>query len=519
MVLTEFVSPFFSIIWDSSTYIVIPILVALLIYQLYELEAFIYFSKKKPILDKLPGPPIELLYGTMRYFQPTESGLKWVENYTRDHLEYQFFRIRMGPFWYAIMLTHPEIIGRVLCMKATTAPKAKIYNIVKPYLGEGLLISNNKKWQTRRRMLTPAFHFDILHSYISIYNAATDCLIEKWRRLAKEGTNELEICDDIGLMTLDVMLRCACSYTSNCQQPGSPDIEYINSIHYSNISANTQVTYIPYQVRSAFYLSPEGFKFRKCCKIIHDHSMKVVKARRKAYLEELQTAPTPGKKKDFIDILLTATDQLGAHLTDNDIMEEMDTFLFEGHDTTSSGIAWSLYLLGLHPEYQDACREEIRRVLQGRDYIGQDDVTKLKFTTMCIKEAMRLYPPVPFVHRVLTEELTVGKYTIPKGIWLVLAITMCHRRPDIWEDPEKYNPYRFEKDVPGGHPFAYVPFSGGARNCIGQKFAVNEEVIAVSKIVNSFELVSVAKEVVRIPQVITKCEGGLHVKLRKLKDH
>ena len=517
MIITEYVSLFLSMFWDSLTYLVIPIILALLIYQLYELEGFIYFSKKKPILDKLPGPPIEFLFGTMKFFQPTEFGLKWCESYTRENLQYQFFRVRMGPFWYAIMLTHPEIIGRVLCMKATTAPKAKIYNIIKPYLGEGLLIANNEKWHTRRRMLTPAFHFEILHSYISIYNEAVDCLVEKWARLAQEGTCKLDICDDIGLMTLDVMLRCACSYTSNCQQPGSPDAEYINSIYYNNISANTQVVYIPYQVRSVFYLSPEGFKFRKCCKIIHDHSMKVVKARRKAYLEELESpSPPTKKKKDFIDILLTATDQSGAHLTDNEIMEEMDTFLFEGHDTTSSGISWALYLLGLHPEYQDACREEIRSVLRDRDYIGNDDVTNLKFTTMCIKEAMRLYPPVPFVHRVLTEELTVGEHTIPKGIWLVLSISSCHRRPDIWEDPEKYNPHRFKEAVPGGHPFAFVPFSGGPRNCIGQKFAVNEEVIAVSKILNSFELVSVAKEIVRLPQVITKCEGGLQINLRKL---
>ncbi|KAI6646474.1 Phylloquinone omega-hydroxylase CYP4F2 isoform X3 [Oopsacas minuta] len=507
------------LLWDCFIYVVIPIFFALLIYQLYVLEAFVYLSKNKNILDKLPGPPVEIFWGTMRFFNPTEQGLLWCEQFVRDNIRLQFFRVRMGPFLYAIMLTHPEVIGRVLTMKANTAPKAKVYNIVKPYLGEGLLISNFQKWHTRRRLLTPAFHFEILHSYISIYNEAVDCLIGKWERSLQEGKSQLEIGDDIGLMTLDVMLRCACSYSSNCQESGSIDRKYIDAIYFNNISSNSQITYVPYQVRSVFHMSPEGFKFRKCCKIIHDHSLKVIKARRRAFMEDMNALSSGKKKKDFIDILLTATDQSGAQLSDNDIMEEMDTFLFEGHDTTSSGISWTLYLLGLHPEYQQKCRQEIRDLLQEREFIEYDDVSNLKFTTMCIKESMRIYPPVPFVHRLLTEELTIGEYTIPKGVWLILAITLCHRRPDIWEDPEKYNPYRFEEEIPGGHPFAYVPFSGGPRNCIGQKFAINEEVIAISKILNNFELISVPKKIVRIPQVITKCEGGLYVNLQKLPSH
>ena len=508
-----------NLLWNVFIYAVLPILIGIIIHELYVLDAFVYLSKNKTILDKLPGPPIKLLSGTMQYFQPTESGLKWCDYYVKEHLELQFFRVRMGPFWYAIMLTHPEVIGRVLSMKANLAPKAKVYNIIKPYLGEGLLISNFQKWHTRRRMLTPAFHFEILHGYISIYNDAVDCLIEKWGRSIEEGRPQLEISEDIGLMTLDVMLRCACSYNSNCQEPGSRDSEYIDSIYFNNISANHQIIYIPYQVRSVFHLTPEGFKFRKCCKIIHDHSLKVVKARRQSFVQDMEAISCGKKKKDFIDILLTATDQSGARLSDNDIMEEMDTFLFEGHDTTSSGVSWTLYLLGLHPEYQQSCRQEIEDVLQGRDFIEHDDVSKLKFTTMCIKESMRLFPPVPFVHRMLTEELTIGDHTIPKGVWLVVAIACCHRRPDFWKDPEKYDPYRFEEDMPGGHPFAYVPFSGGPRNCIGQKFALNEEVIAISKILKTFELASVPKEIVRIPQVITKCEGGLHIKLSKLPSH
>lgn len=513
MVLANYILILLNTVWDGLIYLLIPIIISLLIYQLYDLEAFIYFSKKKSILDNLPGPPIEYGIGTMRFFNPSENGLKFCENFSRQNPHLQFFRVRMGPFWYAIMLTHPESIGRVLSMKATTAPKAKVYRIIQSYLGEGLLISNNNKWLTRRRMLTPAFHFDILRSYISIYNESVDSLINKWERHV-EGKSSLDIFNDISLMTLDVMLRCACSYSSNCQDSTDGN-DYINSIYFNSISSNSQVTYVPYQVRAVFHMSPEGFRFRKCCKIIHDHSLNIVKHRRRALTEG--KANIEVKKKDFIDILLTATDQSGNHLTDNDIMEEMDTFLFEGHDTTSSGLSWTLYLLGLHPEYQDRCRKEMQEVLNDRVSVSWDDVINLKFTTMCIKESMRLFPPVPFVHRQLKEDFKIGDHTIPKWTWLVLAIIISHRRQDIWTEPDKFNPHRFETEIPGNHPFAYVPFSGGARNCIGQRFAMNEQVVAVSKIIRSFAITSVPKEIIRVPQIITKCEGGLHVHLRKIK--
>ncbi len=188
------------------------------------------------------------------------------------------------------------------------------------------------------------------------------------------------------------------------------------------------------------------------------------------------------KYLDFLDILLTAQDEEGKGLTDKEIRDEADTFMFEGHDTTTSGMSWTLYCLAKHPEHQDKVREEVKNVLMGREFLEYND---LKYTTCASREAMRLYPPVTDLTRITTEDTEIDGHVIPEGTVVYIDIKQIHTHPDTWENPNEYDPLRFHpSNAEGRDPYAYIPFSASYRNCIGQTFALNEERMVISSIIN-----------------------------------
>ena len=189
--------------------------------------------------------------------------------------------------------------------------------------------------------------------------------------------------------------------------------------------------------------------------------------------------------------------------------------LFAGHDTTTSGISWTLYCLAKYPEHQEKVREEVRNVLMGREWLEYDDLKDLKYTQWCIKEAMRLYPPVFQFYRTLLEDVELDGYLIPKGVQVNISPYLIHRNPDIWENPNEYDPLRFH---PGNtemrHPYAYIPFSAGYRNCIGQNFAMNEEKLVVASIVNCYALsLDEDHEAKLVMRIVLHAENDIKIKL------
>ena len=229
-------------------------------------------------------------------------------------------------------------------------------------------------------------------------------------------------------------------------------------------------------------------------------------------------AKKKGQYLDFLDILLTARDDEGNGLTDQEILDEVDTFMFEGHDTTTSGMCWTLYCLAKYPEHQDKVREEVRNVLMGRDWLEYDDLKELKYTQWCIKEAMRLYPPVFSIARETTGNLELDGHQFPEGLPVFINIRTIHHDPDIWENPDEYDPLRFHpSNVEGRHPFAYIPFSGGQRNCIGQNFALNEERVVIASIVNRFQLSLVeGHKVETAPYIVLRSKYDIKVAIELL---
>nr|CAD7574993.1 unnamed protein product [Timema californicum] len=230
------------------------------------------------------------------------------------------------------------------------------------------------------------------------------------------------------------------------------------------------------------------------------------------------------KRRAFLDMLLE-TVQDGDLLTDDELREEVDTFMFEGHDTTSSGISFALSSLALNQEVQfvhnclkDKAAEELKTIFadSNRDATFRD-IQEMKYLEMVIKEAQRLLPSVPMYVRNLNEDVKVDGYTLPKGANVTIVNIIMHRDASLFPDPEKFDPERFSpENSQGRHPYQYVPFSAGPRNCVGQKFAMLEMKTEVSKVLRSYKLLpgsTTNKMEELVSELVLKNENGIRIRI------
>ncbi|XP_061163545.1 cytochrome P450 4F8-like isoform X3 [Saccostrea echinata] len=387
----------------------------------------------------------------------------------------------IGPTRVRVILHHPETVKKVL---VTSDPKpvgfGEPYRHGLPWLGEGLLISSGRKWRRSRRMLTPAFHFDILRPYVKIYKICAELLMRNLMLHTDTG-NSVEIYNHVSSCTLDIILRCAFSYKTDCQEIRESTHPYVTAVQEIAIQWLLRNKSPWLHPDFIFYRTKQGRKFKENCDYVHKVAEDIIDKRRR----EIENADLSSKKYlDFLDILLTAKDENVEGLTKSDIRNEVDTFLFEGHDTTASAISWILYSLAEHPEHQKRCQEEIDRVVSETKSgeLEWKDLGKLEYLTLCIKEGMRLHSPVPGVSRVNSHPIQVDGCEIPTGSIILLNFYSLHHNPTVWgEDHMEFKPKRFTKEHSEKRdPFAFCPFSAGPRNCIGQNFAMSEEKVVLA---------------------------------------
>ncbi|XP_065920516.1 cytochrome P450 4F4-like [Dysidea avara] len=495
-------------------YTVVCLLVGSVIVKLY--PSFITYCRQWYHLRSLQFLPFHPLLGNLPVLNDSEESIHYILNIILQR------KLELGVMWYGPMIPcvecfRPDTIKIVLKEDKSD----QMYRLLVPWLGRGLLIANGDKWFRSRRLLTPAFHFGVLKPYVQVYNECAQILMDKWTNQSISN-KPVEICEPVSLLTLDVVLRCAFSYKSNCQDPGIKT-PYVSAIGSLGKLVSQRIQYPLHLIDFLFYLSPSGREFNRVLKVLHDHSEKVIRDRKTVLEEQVRKGepikPTNGRKYlDFLDVLLTSKDEDGVGLSDEQIRAEVDTFMFEGHDTTASGISWTLYCLAKYPVHQEKCREEIWSILNGRDTFEWDDLKSLSYTTMCIKESMRLNPPVPHYFRNVSEDTIIKGHLIPKGTMVGINALELHYQPDLWENPKVFDPLRFlpercdERDS-----FTYMPFSAGPRNCIGQTFALNEERIVISSILNKFSLeLDEDHPVEWVSTMILRAKHGIKLKLKPL---
>ncbi|XP_040216484.1 cytochrome P450 4B1-like [Rana temporaria] len=483
-------------------------------YLLY--TAYSLYLRRKQLqkhFRSFPGPETHWLYGNAHVLKQDGTDLDTLSSYGRKY-EYAF------PMWFgryiaSLTIYHPDYARTILSRQD---PKDNFaYYFITPWIGKGLLILSGAKWFQHRKLLTPGFHYDVLKPYVGVMSDCANVMLDKWEHLVSEKKS-IELFHHVSLMTLDTIMKCAFSYQSNCQDDS--DSEYIKAVYELSYLVNHRFRFFPYHSDLIFYLSPHGYRFRRALRTAHEHTNNVIKRRKESLKQNIELEKIKQKRHlDFLDILLYAKDENGQGLSDEDLRAEVDTFMFEGHDTTASGVSWTLYCMAIYPEHQNKCREEIRELLGGRNTLEWDDLGRMPYTTMCIKESMRLYPPVPGVGRQLTSPVTFpdGR-SLPKDSIVFMNIYIMNRCPSIWDDPEVFDPLRFSPENSSGRsPHAFVPFSAGSRNCIGQNFAMNELKVALALTLQRFELSPDPEKVPKkIPQLVLRSVNGVHVYLKKL---
>ncbi|XP_033837519.1 cytochrome P450 4B1-like isoform X1 [Periophthalmus magnuspinnatus] len=463
-------------------------------------------------MEHFIGPPPHWLFGHVFELKQDGTSLDTTVGYGK---KYPYaFPLWFGPFVCVLNIHHPDYVKTIL---ASTEPKDNLaYAFIKKWIGDGLLVSHGQKWFRHRRLLTPGFHYDVLKPYVKLMSDSANILLDKWEKYSKTGET-FELFEHVSLMTLDSILKCAFSYNSNCQTEGGTNA-YIKSVYELSYLVNLRFRTFPYHNDFIFYLSPHGFRFRKACRVAQNHTAAVIRKRKEELKEEKELERIQARRNlDFLDILLCARDENNHGLSDEDIRAEVDTFMFEGHDTTASGISFILYSLACHPEHQQICREEINQALGGKNTMEWETLSKIPYTTMCIKESLRLYPPVPGISRHTTKPMTFfdGR-TIPAGSIVGTSIYGIHRNPVVWENPDVFDPLRFlPENVSSRSPHAFVPFAAGPRNCIGQTFAMNEMKAVIALTLQRYKLIEDPKWTPKLlPRLVLRSINGIHIKIK-----
>ncbi|XP_072766428.1 cytochrome P450 4C1-like isoform X3 [Anoplolepis gracilipes] len=255
---------------------------------------------------------------------------------------------------------------------------------------------------------------------------------------------------------------------------------------------------------TVFALTSKGRMHNKILKILHGFTKKIIEERKRyheetgyQYLKNFENdtpneyaeiATTRKKRLAMLDLLIAASQE--NKIDDSGIREEVDTFMFEGHDTVAMGVFFTLLLLAEHKDVQDRVRNEVNAALQenGGNFT-MSLLQNLPYLERCLKEALRLYPSVPFISRTLSADTTLSSYVVPSGTTVDLHIYEVHRDPNFWPNPDIFDPDRFlPEKTRGRHSYSYVPFSAGSRNCIGQRFAMLELKAIIAPLLHNFYL-------------------------------
>ncbi|XP_026491363.2 cytochrome P450 4C1-like [Vanessa tameamea] len=234
-------------------------------------------------------------------------------------------------------------------------------------------------------------------------------------------------------------------------------------------------------------------------KDLHTFTTSIINERR-TYLQEngietFEDEESNGKKGRLAMLDLLLEKEKVGDIDVDGIREEVDTFMFEGHDTTAQALTFLIMTIANEPRVQEKIYEELRNIFKGNQNTPTtDELNEMKYLECCIKESLRLYPSVPIILRYLTEEITIGGYIIPRNTHIHISIYDLHRRADLYPEPERFIPERFLPEACAKrHPYAYIPFSAGPRNCIGQKFVMLEMKTLVSSLLRKYRLEAVTK--------------------------
>ncbi|XP_073841209.1 cytochrome P450 4d8-like [Musca autumnalis] len=474
------------------------------------------------------------------YNIPLLGALQWAYGITPKSIfqKSQELRKKYGKlfkFWIfnrlAIVSADAELNEQILT-SGTHITKNRLYEVLHDWLGAGLLTSDGQKWHSRRRIITPAFHFKILEDFLDVFKQQSEILVDCLASKA-DGKTAIDVYSFVCGASLDIIAETAMGTNVKAQTGGTK--QYTKAVKEMTNMLGWRFLQVHLHNEIIFsILQPiKKFKTKRYLCIMHEFTHNVIKTRRNALETSMKDSilSTNGKEEyndlgtkkrmALLDVLLQSSID-GQPLTNEDIREEVDTFMFEGHDTTATALSCTLYLLARHPRVQRKLLQEIEDVLGKANNpkpMTLMNLNDLKYMECVIKESMRLLPPIPFIAREIKEDFKYkhssrGEGTLPAGSELIIGIYMMGSDSDYYEHHTEFLPERFQQPLRWNN-FQYTPFSAGPRNCIGQKFAMYEMKVVLTHIIRSYELLPFGENIEPLLGIVLRSSNGMQLGLKK----
>lgn len=442
-----------------------------------------------------PGPKGLPLVGSL--FDARDDPLGFMMNLVRSYGDIAYYRI--GPYT-GYLVTHPDDVQHVLQSNHRNYSKENYnYERLKSVLGEGLITSNGDHWRRERRLIQPVFHREYIAHVGSTTTEATLDLLKRWDGRA-EPDQPMDVAAEMMHLTLRIVGKALFGIDISAD---TTTVGRAFTTLNEDISYRFRTVFVP----PLWVPTPRNRAFKKARAELDRVVYEMIAQRRQR---------ASGRGEDLLDLLLTARDEAsGQHMTDRQLRDEMVTLLLAGHETTAMLLTWTWYLLSKNPATARTLGDELDQVLGGRVPTAED-LSELTYTKMVIQESLRLYPPVWIISRTAIEDDEIGGYTIPADSVVTLSSYATHRHTDFWENPEGFDPERFSPERrEGRHRYAYVPFGGGPRYCIGRNFAMMEAQLILATIAQRFALDVVPGHAVEPDPLVTlRPQDGLKMTLR-----
>lgn len=409
------------------------------------------------------GPKGRFFTGHLKEFQADPLG--FLSSMSREYGD--LVRIRFGPFQKVNLITNPEMIKEILVTKQKYFVKSQDMKVLKTVVGEGLLTSEKDFHLSQRRLIQPSFKKTHINSYAEDMIDTTAKYLTRWR----DGDERI-ISDDMMDVTLGIISKTMFSMDFN---EGSDLIgEPMEKVMKLAIRRMRTIFPLPLWIPTK-----NNYSYKKAVQALDEVIYNIILKRR----EESKTY------EDLLGILMDAkNEEDGLGMGDKQLRDELMTIFLAGHETTANALTWTFYLLSQNPKVEKKLHEEIDRVT-GDNHPTPDDFMKLSYTQNIIWESLRLYPPAYVIGRKVDKDVEIGGYFLKKGEMVFISQYVMHRQPEYFNQPDSFIPERFEnhfiKTIPS---FAYFPFGGGPRVCIGNHFSIMEMVLVVACIAKHFRL-------------------------------
>jgi cytochrome P450 len=394
-------------------------------------------------------------------------------------------------FHRGFLVSSPDLAAEVLTRRAHDYRKIFPLRLNRLFLGAGLLTSEGEQWLTDRRMIQPAFHADRVGAYGTTIVEQALVTRDAW-----SAGRVVDIQQDMAELTLRAVVRCL--------------FDVRDALDTDRISAAMNV--VQQRMRERYRaLIPlpdtawtlQNVAYRRALNTLDEIVYGFIRQRR----------GDGGGRADLLSMLVAARREDGSALTDRQLRDQVMAMFFAGHETTALALSWSLYLLARHPRIDELLFEELSRVLAGRAPTSAD-YPHLRLTTQVVQESMRLYPPVYAFGRDAIRETEIAGRTIPARSSVVISPWVIHRDPRFYTNPNVFDPHRwadgFERTLP---KYAYCPFGGGARMCLGRGFSMLEAVLVLATLLSRYRFEPAPEAAIELwPAFTLRSRTGVHLR-------